>query len=204
MERKIGEIFDYQGKSLQVTKGNDGRCEDCFFDQICSRDTYDITGLCDEDLRDDGISVYFKEMNEIMTREEMKDLLPIMQAFADGKTIEYSSDGDLWIETDTPTWCSDKFYRIKKEPQYRPFKTKEECWNEMLKHQPFGWVKEKGDRPSYELLACVSENDEAPISFAVYGSVGMGIIDRPSIKFNEMFNAFTFADSAPFGVKEEV
>ena len=85
MERKIGEIFDYQGKSLQVTKGNDGVCENCFFDQICSRDTIDITGLCDEDLRDDGIRVYFKEMNEIMTREEMKDLLPIMQAFAYGK-----------------------------------------------------------------------------------------------------------------------
>ena len=74
----------------------------------------------------------------------------------------------------------------------------------MLKHEPLGKKKEKGDKQSYELLGCVSENDEAPISFAVYGSVGMGIIDRPSIKFNKMFNAFTFADSAPFGVKEEI
>ena len=179
MERKIGEIFEYKGKRIQVRKSNGGVCENCFFDQICSSDTFDISGLCDEDVRDDGNSVYFKEMNEIMTREEMKDLLPIMQAFADGKPIEYSSDGDLWIETDTPTWCSDKFYRIKKEPQYRPFKTKEECWNEMLKHQPFGWLRdEDGD---YILPATVGNKSDFIFRFKVY----------------------KFTDGTPFGIKEE-
>ena len=131
-----------------------------------------------------------------------------MQAYANGEIIEekrFSFDPTEWVESIDPSWQWYKFdYRIKPRPKYRPFKDADECWQEMLKHQPFGWVKEKGDKLSYELLACVSENDEAPISFAVYGSVGMGIIDRPSIKFNEMFNAFTFADSAPFGVKEEI
>ena len=143
-----------------------------------------------------------------MTREEAKTMLPIIQAFAEGKEIEFRSKGfdEEWKKVnEIPVLSHSSFdYRIKPEPNYRPFKNAEECWQEMLKHQPFGWVKEKGDKPSYELLACVSENDEAPISFAVYGSVGMGIIDRPSIEFNEMFNAFTFADGAPFGVKEEV
>lgn len=133
-----------------------------------------------------------------------EDYIKVMQAYIEGKQIQYDNDG-MWIDIDFPDWdwhnCD---YRIKPEPKYRPFKDVDECWQEMLKHQPFGWVKEKGDKLSYELLACVSENEEAPISFAVYGSVGMGIIDRPSIEFNEMFNAFTFADSAPFGVKEEV
>ena len=143
-----------------------------------------------------------------MTREEAKTMLPIIQAFAEGKEIEFRSKGfdEEWKKVnEIPGLSYSSFdYRIKPEPKYRPFKDSDECWQEMLKHQPFGWVKEKGDKPSYELLACVSENDEAPISFAVYGSVGMGIIDRPSIEFNEMFNAFTFADGAPFGVKEEV
>ena len=66
-----------------------------------------------------------------------------MQAFVEGKTIEYSADGKFWSKVDTPTWSSGKFYRIKSEPKYRPFKTKEECWNEILKHQPIGWLKEK-------------------------------------------------------------
>ena len=114
-----------------------------------------------------------------MTREEIKELLPVMQAFADGKTIEYSNDGDLWNETDTPTWCSDKFYRIKPGPKYRPFETKEECWNEMLKHQPFGWLRdEDGD---YILPATVGNKSDFIFRFKVY----------------------KFTDGTPFGIKEE-
>ena len=143
-----------------------------------------------------------------MTKEETAECIKVMQAYTNGEIIEekrFSFDPTEWVESIDPSWQWYKFdYRIKPRPKYRPFKDADECWQEMLKHQPFGWIKEKGDKSSYELLACVSENDEAPISFAVYGSVGMGIIDRPSIKFNEMFNAFTFADSAPFGVKEEI
>ena len=139
-----------------------------------------------------------------MTIEETKERIAVMQAYVDGKQIQGMCSDGKWVDVPQPSWSINDNFRIKPEPKYRPFKDADECWQEMLKHQPFGWVKEKGDKPSYELLACVSENDEAPISFAVYGSVGMGIIDRPSIKFNEMFNAFTFADSAPFGVKEEV
>lgn len=155
-----------------------------------------------------------------MINEHIKQLVAVLQAYVNGKTIQYydvdysfkiahpgeRNFNNKWVDVDEDhifklDLCE---YRIKPEPNYRPFKNAEECWQEMLNHQPFGWVKEKGDKLSYELLACVSENEEAPISFAVYGSVGMGIIDRPSIEFNEMFNAFTFADSAPFGVKEEV
>ena len=69
-----------------------------------------------------------------MTREEAKELLPIIQAFADGKTIEYRRSGGAWKVAHTPTWSSCLFYRIKPEPKYRQFKTNEECWQEMLKH----------------------------------------------------------------------
>ena len=141
-----------------------------------------------------------------MTKEETAKYIKVMQAYANGEIIEekrFSFDTAEWVESIDPSWQWYKFdYRIKPRDKYRPFKNVEECWKEMLKHQPFGWVKEKGDEPSYELLANVSENDEAPISFAVHGSVGMGIIDRPSIEFNEMFNAFTFADGTPFGIRE--
>lgn len=155
-----------------------------------------------------------------MRNGQIKQLVNVLQAYLNGKTIQYydvdysfkiahpgeRNFNNKWVDVDEDhIFKLDLYeYRIKPELKCRPFRNVEECWQEMLKHEPFGWVKEKGDKLSYELLACVSENDEAPISFAVYGSVGMGIIDRPSIEFNEMFNAFTFADSAPFGVKEEV
>ena len=114
-----------------------------------------------------------------MTREEAKELLPIIQAFAEGKTIEYSYDGEHWERNDAPVWDCDVMFRIKPQPKYRPFETKEECWNEMLKHQPFGWLRdEDGD---YILPATVGNKSDFIFRFKVY----------------------KFTDGTPFGIKEE-
>ena len=123
-----------------------------------------------------------------MTREEAKELLPIMQAFAEGKTIEYREYDGEWKVARTPTWSSRLFYRIKPEPKYRPFKTKEECWDEMMKHQPFGWVKEI----SSEML------------YLINGISDMSIVIMENIdSFKEAMNIYEFKDGAPFGVMEE-
>lgn len=139
-----------------------------------------------------------------MTREEAKEMLPIIQAYADGKQIQYFEECTRrWEDITAPSWLRGIPYRVKPEPKYRPFKDADECWQEMLKHQPFGWVKEKGNKPSYRLLACISENTEAPVCFASYGLVNRGVVIHSSSQFGKMFNAFTFADGAPFGVKED-
>lgn len=76
-----------------------------------------------------------------MTREETAERIKIMQAYVDGKRIQYAEDDtDVWHNIDEPDWYSDYNYRIKPEPRYRPFKDAEECWQEMLNHQLFGWV----------------------------------------------------------------
>ena len=79
-----------------------------------------------------------------MTREEAKELLPIIQAYAEGKTIEICDNigwRDLII--DSPKFsCKPSCYRIKPEPKYRPFNSMEECWNEMHNHPDF-WVGKK-------------------------------------------------------------
>lgn len=141
-----------------------------------------------------------------MNRSEAKELLPIIQAFAEGKEIEFRSKGfdEEWRELkQIPGLSYDSFeYRIKPEPKYRPFKDADECWQEMLKHQPFGWVKGKAES-SYENLACITESSEYPISFAGYGSEDMGgMVVRPAHSFDRMFKFFTFADGTPLGVKE--
>ena len=82
-----------------------------------------------------------------MNRKEAAELLPIIQAFAEGRDIEYRSKGfnENWKKvTQIPELSFKSFeYRIKPESKYRPFANTEECWNEMLKHQPFGVVKDK-------------------------------------------------------------
>ena len=85
-----------------------------------------------------------------MDRNQAKEFYPILQAYAEGKVIECRTKTSTVKGTDIPNdWTEMKEieywnnieYRIKKEPIYRPFSNAEECWQEMLKHQPFGWVK---------------------------------------------------------------
>ena len=80
-----------------------------------------------------------------MTREEIKEAAKVMEAYDNGKEIQFhKEEDDKWIDTPIPLFNWDKYtYRIKPEPKYRPFKTQEECWQEMMKHQPFGWIKSK-------------------------------------------------------------
>lgn len=128
-----------------------------------------------------------------MNRKQAKELLPIIQAFAEGKTIQYYYEGEGWIDV-SPDRAVDfsnnpSKYRIKPEQKYRPFRTKEECWNEMLKHQPFGWVKHTS---SNEYFYSILEVIDGGCVF-VYG---------PMVPFDEVYEFNTFIDGTPFGIKE--
>ena len=94
-----------------------------------------------------------------MNRKEAKELMPIIQAFAEGKAIEsrcIKGDKSLWYDDEDPSFDDDLEYRIKPEPTYRPFKDAEECWLEMQKHQPFGWVKWNDVRYNIYVVSSIS------------------------------------------------
>lgn len=132
-----------------------------------------------------------------MTRKEAKELLPIIQAFAEGKEIQIKINESKWETVENCTFTSlPTFYRIKAEPKYRPFRTKEECWDEMLKHQPFGWTT---DKCKYFHIVCVHEGN---IEFSPYED--NCFFNSRIITFAETLEqGFTFADGTPFGIKEE-
>ena len=132
-----------------------------------------------------------------MTREEAKEFYPFLQAFADGKAIECrtkpsavkgTSVPNNWTEMTEIEFWNNTEYRIKPEPKYRPFKDAEECWAEMLKHQPFGWVKST----LFKDLALVQRVT------TLYVEINRDIID-----YKDTLEKFTFADCTPFGVKVE-
>ena len=123
-----------------------------------------------------------------MTREESKELLPIIQAFAEGKIIEYSYDGEHWESTDAPSWDCDVMFRIKPQPKYRAFKTQEECREEMHKHPDFGWIIAKDSKIMYHIYVI---------------GIGHVLIHSMSISFPETFAEYEFTDGTPFGIKEE-
>lgn len=126
-----------------------------------------------------------------MTREEIKKMMPILVAFAEGKAIEsrcVKGDKSLWYDDEDPSFDDDFEYRIKPEPNYRPFKDAEECWAEMLKHESFGWVKSI----LFKDLALVQRVT------TLYVEINRDIID-----YKDTLEKFTFADGTPFGVKVE-
>ena len=135
-----------------------------------------------------------------MTREESKAFYPILQAYAEGKVIECRTKPNAVEGTDVPNEWTEmkeiKFwnnteYRIKPpEPTYRPFKNAEECWAEMLKHQPFGWIKSKEDGSRSLITLIISEEN---IDINCIGGFNS----------DKIMKRFTFADGAVFGILEE-
>lgn len=133
-----------------------------------------------------------------MDRNQAKEFYPILQAFADGKAIECrtkpsavkgTSVPNDWTEINEIGYWDDIEYRVKQEPKCRPFKDAKECWAEMQKHQPFGWVKDRNGSKF------VIENIDSSGFVEVY--------DDGTCTFKEVFEIRTFADGTPFGVKTE-
>ena len=142
-----------------------------------------------------------------MTREEAKELLPIIQAFADGKTVQYRISAtfprrhlrDLsylkeWNDINEENFNGFIYdgtvaYRIKPETKYRPFKSQEECVKEMMNHKPFGIVTD-GIRD---------------FNVAIYPD-GIFILGTSNKFYTQSFyialKEYKFPDRTPFGVKE--
>ena len=137
---------------------------------------------------------------EKIYKGEIQRLLPIFQAMADGRIIQVSENGNDWIDIDgeeeglflNTLIDNPQCYRIKPKQKYRPFKDAEECWTEMLKHQPFGWIKPKSDDVIGKFMLIDSLMDKV-----------VTVRTNVRFKYHELLEHYTFADGTPFGVKVE-
>lgn len=133
---------------------------------------------------------------EKIYKEELQKLMPIFKAMAEGRTIQVKN-GNGWedIDGDKEGLYLDYLaiyknnYRIKPESKFRPFKNAEECWAEIQKHQPAGFVKFKNAKSGYYM-----------ITFITSGAI-VGMNNTP-FSYEDMFDSYTFADGTPFGIKE--
>ena len=133
-----------------------------------------------------------------INKETIQKLNPLFQAIVEGKDIQVTS-GDGWMDIDldgeginasTLISCP-QCYRIKPEAKYRSFKNAKECWQEMSKHQPFGWIKCKEG-----YFSIVYVNDE-------YAGLGDRYDSSILLASKNSYTDNTFADGTPFGIKEE-
>ena len=134
-----------------------------------------------------------------MDRNQAKEFYPILQAFAEGKVIESRTKPSTvkgsdvpndWTEMKEIEFWNNTEYRVKPKPKFRPFKNAEECWQEMQKHQPFGWVKLKGTESGYYMLKGIASQ------------VVIGFNETP-FSYKKVFEDYTFADELTFGIKVE-
>ena len=129
---------------------------------------------------------------EKIYKGEIQRLMSIFQAMAEGRTIQFATNGNSWTDIDgdeeglflDTLIATPQRYRIKPESKYRPFKDAEECWTEMQKHEPFGWVKDT-EANEYLNVYCISNSASS--------------IDL----FGRMFKRCVFIDGSPYGVKVE-
>lgn len=137
-----------------------------------------------------------------MTRENVKKNMDIISAFAEGKVIQILNERGEWIDLTErdglPMGTLEEepnIFRIKPEPKFRPFANAEECWNEMLKHQPFGYVYFADDNLYHNIIMLAPEQGCHEAYIRIGNCTVRGL--------EEAFRIFTFADGVPFGVKEE-
>ena len=130
-----------------------------------------------------------------MTKDEATKFAPIIKAYSEGKTIQFIGEDGKWHDFT----CGDVVfaddpneYRIKPEAKYRPFANAQECWEEMQKHQPFGWVKniEKGGETWYENITGIMGD------LVEYTDMGSGVA------YDAFMSGFSFADGKPFGIED--
>ena len=128
-----------------------------------------------------------------MKRSYTADYIKVMQAYVEGKQIQYKDD-EVWIDIDDPDWDWHNWeYRIKPEPNYRPFIDSEECWQEMQKHRPFGWIKNKNNGHYAKITKVNADFDKKHIAIS-----GINIWT-----LSETMCDYTFADGEPFGINIE-
>ena len=107
------------------------------------------------------------------------------------KIITRSSDMDLFCSHENSEITAEEIIALEiTEPTYRPFKTKEECLTEMMKHKPFGLVK------YYDIFISIINIDEYSVEYLYNG-------DPATLNYKEAISHLKFIDGTPFGIKKE-
>lgn len=122
-----------------------------------------------------------------MNRQQAKEFFPIIKAFAEGKEIECRVEDKWYKLLEICNETNPQDYRIK--PEYRPFKDAEECFEEMKRHQPYGWVKDVSKMYNITII-----RDD--------GIIVNTSIDSNWFDFERSFN-LKFIDGEPFGIVED-
>lgn len=129
-----------------------------------------------------------------ITKENAKELLPIVKALAEGKKIQDKIEGVTgWCDTDEINLEFEGkkiLHRIKPEQKYRPFKNQAECWKAMYKQSNIGWLVNKDTKTPHHISTICTDCLRLDNG-------------NTSLSFSDAFSYYEFPDGTPFGVKKK-
>lgn len=104
MERKIGETFEYEGKTFIVKKDNNYSCHGCVFNNRCALSVKGIAGECEHTYREDNKDVVFVEVRE----QPLKKTEAVKERQI-GEVFEYQGKKLKVVET-AENFCFDCYF----------------------------------------------------------------------------------------------
>lgn len=120
-----------------------------------------------------------------MNRERAKELLPVIQAFAAGKTIQVLSYTGKWSDIENMQFYDNNKYRIKPESHLRPYTFEEMC--EAIKEHG-GYIVESSG-VFIDSISC-------------FGTEGIILPADEEISYSELCEYTWLDDNSPCGVIE--
>ena len=114
----------------------------------------------------------------------------------DNRMLKYSNDVNWFYNNPNKEVTAEDILSITIEPKYRPFKSQEECWQEMHKHPDFGWIVSKNGLEFCHICDMFTSTSNSVM-------ITLGIDQSNPYKADTYFNNYTFADGTPFGIKED-
>lgn len=123
-----------------------------------------------------------------MTKETIKsvqDKINVMQAFIEGKEIEYRHIClNNWADNKSPLWQWGRYeYRVKQK-NYRPFETIDEVFEAMKLHGG---------------ILCFDKSTRNPHCLSI--NTRQVFVNANAVPFDELFEKYLFQDETPFGVE---
>ena len=95
MERKNGETFKYEGKTLRVKEDKNYSCHDCFFNKRCTLAVIKMVGECAAGCREDNKSVVFVEVQDQAEQPQELNLCEILKNCPKGEEFWSPLLGDV-------------------------------------------------------------------------------------------------------------
>jgi hypothetical protein len=124
-----------------------------------------------------------------MTIEECKNWIKEINAFAEGKVIQWRDFKGKWYDATQPSWKITEIYRIKPESEYVPFEDSDN-WREYFRGR---WIRDKETK--YEVLVIGLDDN-----FEVNDRIEIG---EEWLTFDSVFNDFENLDGSPLGKIKE-